>query len=321
MENCLVTKLKSVVNNDNLDKIGVFKLWFKHPTTTTGFSGVYMPGIEKAVIVEGESNFCDANGNSLGNTVTRGNGIDSQYMFFRVSNAANCTIECYSRYNITGRVDQTATNTNWKFLADYDYMNYLNESSNQETTRIPLIQDSYSKLDSVLDTITKSVYLYYDSARIYDTNLNFRLNIANNLKNTNIAKIRTIDIKNTSILGQISILADFTELRSILLNSAQFNIDAELKSISNLIYLTNLQLGSQSQVNGSLEEFVQGQRTNRIAATGETTGEIALPYIQLTKVTWKGSQITGNTNKAKVSWTADSITYYADGTTPDTVNL
>jgi hypothetical protein len=40
----------------------------------------------------------------------------------------------------------------------------------------------------------------------------------------------------------------------------------------------------------------------------------------MSKVTWKGSRITGTAEKPKVSWTANTITYYPDGTTPDTIN-
>lgn len=318
MENCLFTKLKSVVNNDNLDKFEAFKLWFKHPTTTTGFTTLQVTGVTKAVIVEGDSYFCDANGDSLGKTVTAGNGIDTEWYFFRVSNAVDCTIELYSKYIINGSISQTQTSTNFKFLVDYKYYPYLGEKNNSTLLYLMLLPD-LSKINSIINTISvsKRLRLQLDARELsYDSEI---LNIADVIDNIDVSnrdRIKQLYVTSKDIVGSISQLSYFPSLTHIILNNAQFLEAGSLKNIGSLTELTSIGLYTQTLVGGSLEEFVQAQ-----IAAGRTTGEISMPYIQLTKVTWKGSQITGDTTKPKVSWTASAITYYADGTTPDTVNL
>jgi hypothetical protein len=105
MGNCLVTKLKGVVNNDNLEKLGSISLY---PKGITGAPiqtfNIYSSTPYTAEIIGGDYNFVGPNGESLGElkkvTVPVGSTLYiSGYCL--PANANNGHLEISNKYNFT----------------------------------------------------------------------------------------------------------------------------------------------------------------------------------------------------------------------------
>lgn len=110
----------------------------------------------------------------------------------------------------------------------------------------------------------------------------------------------------TMLLGNISALSTLVNLTYLAIGKRR-GITGALKDIGSLTHITDLQIGD-TVISGSIEEFVAAQRL-----AGRTTcGQLNVPYIGTTAVTFNGGSITAASNSV-LSWTASTITL--DGTT------
>ena len=111
----------------------------------------------------------------------------------------------------------------------------------------------------------------------------------------NLTKLTNLNVAQTSVSGDISKLGNLTKLTN--LDVGQTSVSGDISKLGNLTELTNLALGLTS-VLGDIESFVQAQRR-----AGRSSASINGSSLNWGKVTFDGSLAKG-----KLSWTSTTIT-------------
>lgn len=276
MGNCLVTKLKSVVNNDNLDTLGSVKMFL----TPELSSGAYVITLNLGTMphrisIRGNTNTALSVSNPSQGTLVDGHTID--YLGI-VSSSAGLRITVQNGNRTTIEIDKKSD------------LNKLVVFSNS----FPEIKNGITDLPSTIELIDLAGYSgsLFTSDFVGFSSLKL-LNFANSFK---------------SFEGQLSNLGNLSVLESITANSNKNTITGDIKDIGSLTHLTTFKFSGNIGISGSIEEFVAAQRL--AGRTTESTG-ISFGW-GLTNVTFNGST-TQTDHSCTLTWTTDTITY--DGVT------
>lgn len=307
MGNCLITKLKSVVNNDNLEKVGIGKLVFNVSEANSE--------IVHLLISNGIDVYFDKDVKVDETVISAGTRIPSKVDTTHISSTdAGTYTMTFTKYTMT-------------------YLWCSVESINTDINNI-----SYSNLNALrlqpvnslenfnlLNTITSLVELYVP-------NMNYAGNISNALKSLQNLNAISIPAPSayTSLTGDIAVLQDKLNLRDInfrnqtgitgnisVLKDILPNISAldiintgitgdfkYLALLPSTIQNYNFAKALQSTgIAGSIEDFVAVKRGH-----GETTGSMSFAYLGLNNITFQGVQIS-NPEYSSLSWTASTITF------------
>lgn len=286
--NCLVTKLKGVVDNSSLKKLGHAVYELKNPSTET----FYILEASKVGVIA-EIRGAKFNSGHYGTQViddthisVGANNIGIQRATFKIKDiaSANVEIEVYDKYSIT-QIGYSIIN-----LKDFDYsnLNFIPSSA--------LIGD------------TSTLAKFVDLSVLQSSGGNLTGNISNLSGLTDLIRLSIVA---ANITGNISSLSGLINLTELDLGNCP-EVHGDIAALGTLTSLNKLKLWHGStiinQYSGSLESFVAAQRAN-----GRTVNSTGISDLYgLDGVTFNGSPIPYKVNRV-LTWTADTITF--DGVT------
>lgn len=285
MNNCLVTKLKGVVDNDNLNYLG----WITINKLTGGVSQLIFKSQTLSVTckIVGEGYFTNSTGTeNYGKELTITHS-DIGVAYFYVSGDVRKLLvkndESLVNISIRDNYNPQSLKMNVEDLA------YITSLKNFELSKTP----SYGDISKLKGSYLRIAIWETDiHGNLYDV-LQRSLNILTQLQlNTNV----TIE----GSLSPIQLLSQDTILESInTYTSNQISGNFELLGNTNI---NSFQIGAVSKdITGSIEQFVANKRSS-----GRTEGSLSFIGTNYTAVTYNNSPITNN--NVTVTWTADSIT-------------
>ena len=254
MENCLVTKLKGVVNNSNLKKIGVlrFEVDVKSIRRTNNIHSNINHHCKFKIVSGPEDGQIVKAGSSEALDIPKGteffldNSIDTYYF----SKIGKYVIEITNKYNIT----------TFKITHDVsillDDMKYFNTLQVIELTGknvignfndLPISNMTYMKLDNRIDIIQ-----YVSAGTIVGD--------ISKIANTSMA---TIILENCDgITGDLSSLSSHSTLNTLVINRSR-KITGKISDITSIPHLSNFQCSDNKLITGSLADFLDnGQLRN-----------------------------------------------------------
>lgn len=275
MENCLVTKLKGVVNNDNLEKLGVIKLQMTPYTSNSKYYLAFYLGANQHEITVKDSTIVSAISSGLTEkiddhharylgTATKRNGI------IEVSSNSDTFVEIDNKYNL-------------------EYFSFGN-------SRVTHIVGGLDKVSAGVKSIMISNY-------------QDEINTNELLRFTSIEEFSIGSIF-YSIVGDLSSIASLTALTTFIANNAKNKISGDISTLGSLVNLQDFFVSGNKSITGSLEGFVAAQR-----AAGRETESTGIRFsVGIHNVTFNGeSSLRAAGSSCILTWTADTITY--DGVT------
>lgn len=307
---CLVTKLKGVVNDDSLMKLGELRIkcrkissWQKH------LNSIFFTFTEpQTITIIGDGYFTDDKGTAnKGKTTT----ITSNYAY--ISNT-DCEVSIPDKSKLTNLslsplVDgKTAASYAEQPRTIVGGLSALIGCSKLETFSLYYAEDDFngdisalSSISTLKDCKIQSCDVYGDVGSIKSlTNLtSLSLNRCSDVYGdisafANMVGLTTLDVAYTKVLGSISILKTLINLK--VLRIWDTSISGDVKDI--VSPLTTL---SPAGLTGSLESFVATQRTQ-----GRTEGSCTNDYISWGKLTFNGE--TAPSSSGTLTWTSTTIT-------------
>lgn len=241
---CLVTKLKGIVNDDSIYKLGEIRISKSYADEFTQIGqGFRISFIKDATIsIVGDGYFTDMTG-------SQNNGK---------------TIECTANTPVNFYV----SNGDFEIaLSDKYSIGYLGLSKTEEATG----SYNYNKTKNIVGDL--DALKYCTNMSTFDAGMVF--NIKGDLKILgNIPLLNTLDISQTKISGNISVLK---------------------------CPLKTLNIDRCDNITGSVESFVAAQR-----GAGRNTGSCTLNVGSDSTITFDGSKLDNPTNS--LSWTSTQIT-------------
>ena len=254
MENCLVTKLKGVINNSNLKKLGVLR--FEVDVTSIKRTNRIHCNINnycKFTIVSGpkDGQIVKA-GSSEALDIPKGTEffLDNSLDIYYFSKIGKYVIEITNKYNIT---IFKITHDVSILLDDMKYFNTLQEIELTGKNVIgnfndlPISNMTYMKLNNKIDNIN-----FVSAGTIVGD--------ISKIANTSMA---TIILENCDgITGDLSSLSSHSTLNTISISRSR-KITGKISDITSIPHLSNFQCSDNKLITGSLADFLDnGQLRN-----------------------------------------------------------
>ena len=252
MNKCLVTKLNSNVNNDELLKIGEIRFAFDKDTKDKSNIRVEGDNVEGQIVVLKNAKLYDFDKNTL---FSDGGSFSLPYggkFSVEGTGVEPCELRYFDKYNLK------AITTEYIDLQK----NWLGFVEDLAIIKQPINSNDIEKLNKDLKRCIFNIYK-----------------------------------------GKLKDFARFTKLQS--LSVSNFNsinsVVGTLSDLGTLTELTSVSLGGQSYITGSLEAFVQANRTS-----GRTSCDKFTIYCSANQFTFNGNQL--NVAEITLKWTATTIT-------------
>lgn len=271
MNKCLVTKLNGVVENNDLLKIGEFRIKLHAVNKENEFTQVLDMGCNSPVTLKslnGEllfSNSAEYSSSEFLSEVTFGGSDNITRVYLKNIDA---TIQVFNKYGITfisngGSNDDSGFHGLEINIDDFKYSRGITSLS---------FPKSDKKVSGNLGTLKQ------------------------------MTKLTALDFGGSSISGDISELQDCKKINSINLNGCQ-NIYGDFSVLGNFPltgeWNTSV-LGTK--IKGSVEDFVKVNRRN-----GRKTGTFTFHWLG-DNVTFKGVTFNPSKDATKITWTENTIT-------------
>ena len=254
MENCLVTKLKSVVNNSNLKKIGVLR--FEVDVTSINRTNSIHSNINdhcKFKIVSGPENGQIIKvGSSEALDVPKGTEffLDNSADAYYFSKIGKYVIEITNKYNITKfeiRHNVSILLNDMKYLSILDRVSLIGEKVVGNFNDLLTSYMTYMRLDNKIDNIqyVSAETIVGDISKIANTPIvTFILECCN------------------GITGDLSSLSSHSTLNTLVINNVN-KITGKISDIASIPHLSNFQCAGNKLITGSLADFLDnGQLRN-----------------------------------------------------------
>lgn len=299
MGNCLVTQLKSSVNNNNLKYLGGIEFHFNGDTLqkrTLTLAGI----VEKAVIIKdnGNTHFTSLDGTSdFGKEATEENGgiiVSGNNRFIVLSGTAECDVVVFSKYGI-----RTINCNDYNVIPKS--LDYVGTSTEGTTLWI------YYNTSGAIGSIDLGEE-YFKEAKISRIHL-FGKNASASITalpyiNTSILTI--LELVKQSISNNLyELICNINTLESLIIMDSRAIADIDISKLANLTHLTNISILDIITDFGPIETFVARQR-----GKGRTTcSSISWTYAGYIGATFNGTAIAKNANAMTLSWTASTITF------------
>ena len=303
MGNCLVTKLKGTVDNDNLNVLSTIKV---HVGSGSSGRTIVLTGSEKAVIKNQESGvyFTNAGGTNYGLEATPENGYqisgNEKYVF--LAGTGSCDVLIYGKYTMSNIGIVKYMN----FVAGCEYVGASAE--NGASLSIQVDTNSVGA-DVDLGNIfggSKFRVIHFEGTNAY-------LSVKGLPYIDNKSFVQEVIISNARVYSDdVYAILQMPSLTTLSINNSLNNdhsVSAEnIGQLTNLTSLTT-KLAPESRQFGAVETFVATQRSK-----GRTTCDgISWKYAGWCGATFNGASITKDENTRTLSWTATTITF--DGVT------
>jgi hypothetical protein len=307
MGNCLVTKLKGVVDNDNLDVFGqVVFIYKKNDDNWINLHATNSGEIEATIV--------GATVSTVAGDVVK---VDDTHVLLSTNKGFKCTslgeyfkIIVPNKYKVTSYDMSNMPNAIYKGDIYYSPVSkiVLNSTNVDGIGRDEFLDVLRFDLDS-MSAICKSrlLTLALNLQDFPERMGQFKGSLSSI---SDCPTLQYLSLVGTNIGGDLSNLGSLTTLSRVDIIDTPINGNiASLSSITNLKRLNLL----RTNVSGSIEEFVQGQRS---AGRTETTGDDTGVFVQfsLSSVTFNGNPIPNKIDRY-ITWTPTTITF--DGVTID----
>ena len=303
MNNCYLTTLCGVVDNDTLPIMGGIKF---HQVTTTGSNLEYhIVGVSRAIISNntGNCHFTDSTGTeNYGQDITGQSGYSNNKFYVT---PGECDLTLVSKYDLD--VFYTGDTQNSLVPLNTNDMRYY--GANREVVPVMIVSNDFGY---IID-YGKDVKVSYKSPFNVGT-LNISDLVARFTEINSLGRVKEFTSRVRNYIGKLATLKSFTNLDRIALANVNFSEPSDIKELGTLTSLTYYELGVGAKVSGALEDFIVAQRTaGRASCTG-----IRMPF--LSGVTWRGVAVSGTTTWCNISWTSNTMTFNKDDSTPDVIN-
>ena len=254
MENCLVTKLKGVVNNSNLKKIGVLR--FEVDVKSINRTNIIHSNINdycKFTIVSGPENGQIVKaGSSEALDVPKGTEffLDNSADAYYFSKIGKYVIEITNKYNITKfeiKHHISILLNDMKYLSILDRVSLTGEKVVGNFNDLLTSYMIYMRLDNTIDNVQyiSAETIVGDISKIANTPIvTFILECCN------------------GITGDLSSLNSHSTLNTLVINNMN-KITGKISDIASIPHLSNFQCAGNKLITGSLADFLDnGQLRN-----------------------------------------------------------
>lgn len=294
MRNCLVTKLKSVIDNSSMHKLSTMVYHVDGTQSSDSVLSVNMGGASKAKIVNNTDSVYFTNNSGSENYGTELTSFPQNGIVYITR--GTCDIEVSSKYEL-----KNYSNYN-SIQPDFGTMDYAGYSAENFTFQL-------SRADGKEFAWFKGGHRLAMKANSYLTGLNV---LKNRLEDLNcLDNVVTVNFSSVGISGTLNLFLVFPNLEDLQLN--QCVISGDFADLGALTSIKKMILTS-SNINGSIEEFVLNQRDNgRVSSNGN----IDTWYFSMSNITWRGVR-NPLANISSISWTATTITIKPQGSPSDT---
>ena len=292
MNNCLVTKLKGVVNNDSILKLGEVKISFADKGSAS-FSVYYDE--EADLGIEGAS-FKNEENTVLGNTMKASAG--AQTKVFPTSRP--CMISLFNKYAIT-KINSSGNGF------DVDLAQFL--QCKRMTSVLLNETQVHGNIDglSLMSNLSEIGFNTTDvsgnlSSLSHMTQLTY-LNFGNTKVSGDISVIagnkglKSLIVSNTNISGDVSVLSDLTELT--LFSAYSNNLSGNIKTLGRLTKLSEINFGG-TLVTGDVKELGSAMHSN-----GKVSGTFQL--VLNDRITYNGA--TNNGKRVTMTFSTSNVSY------------
>ena len=305
MNNCLVTKLKGTVDNQNLDVMGSFMVYFE--ASSSNDRTLQITGATKAEIIDsdGDVYFTNlAHTENYGSVVTQELGIQHtnfenlRYDFCVVEPGGACTVRVYGKYDLR----TFANNHEFTKVENISYFG----ANNPNPLRLGLTVDNSSPVD--FGNIYKGVnpeLLQIEGSSIAGKYNTFK--ILPYIETHNVIYFFYTNLRLTT--EDVNVLVQHPiEKMHIIRVVCPSNFKNFMYGKTTIIEMETDFVFDDSTVFGSIENFVAGQRTS-----GRTSGNLSWKYAHSLLATFNGTDVRVTTDYIELSWTPTTITW--DGVT------
>lgn len=281
--NCLITKLKGVVYNDTLTKIGELEF------TVTNAMTLNYRNFNSSIIKALDSGHFKATvdgtvvGTNLDEVSVPANKMTyiefPANMTFRVRVSNKYSINIWAPQESTSMdISQLEYSTRITYFGCYKGRNTGNISSISGMTNMTRLEAQLSDITGSIDSLSALTSL--NSAYFNNTSL------TGDIENLNCLNIKKLSVSYTTISGSLSaIAARLTNLETLAVDNPY--ITGNISSLGVLIQLTNLYLGSNCE--GTIESMADG-----MIAAGRTSGTLIVSCYP-NKVTYNGNGVSNVT--------------------------
>lgn len=283
--NCLATKLKGSVDNDNLSKIGEIKITVA-PGNTTAQCLALLPPTDPSyhyARIVGDANFLDSNDGIIGKSLTWGDVIGSGISsgIIRISPSESEAILFINvRYNaifFTGNIDRSHRMS----------MNIDEFAFNSNTFDYFTLTDVYGENGIIASGDVSKLKLTIGNSPSWLTLASPNLYGSINDLLERSSNIQTFSIYNSKIRLDISSISwnNFTSLQSLYIGGETYGDFAAFGNIPSLNIIYATPLGAMTHLTGSIEGFVENAKTRG-------AGSVKLPWPHnFTEVTYRGVKL------------------------------
>lgn len=292
MNNCLVTKLKGVVSNDSLLKLGEVKISFTDKGT--GSFSVYYD--EEADLEITGASFKNEENTVLGNTMKANAGVQTKVF----PTSRPCTISLFNKYAIT-KISSSGNGF------DVDLVQFLQckrmTSVFLNETQVHGNINGLSLMSNLTGIGLNTTNVSGDlSSLLHKTQLTY-LNLGNTKVSGDISAIAgnkgltSLIVSNTKINGDISVLSDLTELT--LFSAYSNNLSGNINTLGRLTKLSEINFGG-TLVTGEVKELGSAMHSN-----GKVSGTFQL--VLNDRITYNGA--TNNGKRVTMTFSTSNVSY------------
>jgi hypothetical protein len=276
MENCLVRKLKGVVNNDNLEKLGIIRISIgTYESNSKYYISFNLGDTEHGISLLGDNNIV---GTYPSEILAK---VDNHHVNYL--GTENTSINPLIQVEESGVAVLEIDN---KYALKYFLLNDRCTSC--------AIKGGMKAFKSSMEYIDVGHY----SEPVYTKDL------------VDLVSLKYFNLNNNfySFNGNLLDLSVLTNVEVLWANSINNKVTGNITDIGNLINLKQIKFSGNTGVTGSIEEFVAAQRL-----AGRTIESTGIDFSRgMANVTFNGNSTLTN-HACTLTWTADSITY--DGVT------
>ena len=322
--NCLVTKLKTTVNNNSLLKIGEMRLEAKtenEKAKRVNFSAypAVIETLDGSMSLTTDKTLLTGLTNKL--TITGGD-------FDFYTKTQNIVLSILNKYKIRS-VSCFGTTLNLDDLkpcANFESLEAVNCKGSLESIKDkPMNIINTVTFEQAQDIASLSGLTVLTRLNLSGTNVSgdiaslsgltaltglvlLKTNVSGDIASlSGLTALTSLNFMSTPISGDITSLSGLTALKTLNMYNSGTNVSGDIAGLGRLTALTNLSLYGPS-ASGEIVDFVISQRSN-----GRTSGNMAISTNKI--ITFNGKAlIEGNYT---ISWTESSIT---NETTSETVN-
>ena len=277
---CLITKLKGIVNDDSLLKVGELMIQVKPLQDGNKALGLfYISSVDSQVRIIGDGYFTDKTLSENKGTILNFNAYDNNYVYV---NKGNLNIAISNKYNFTnfglyGEGDASKQVDSTKLVFNFNDLAYTDGLAVLNLQNAPIIGDISSIKNTTSLTILASTggELTGNISALVNLRSVTMLDLSNNISIrgdisvlSNMSDLQTLYLNKCSVYGDIAVLNNLTKLTTISIINTK--ITGTISDLNSLTKVTYFETGA-TELQGDYFSFLHNNNNASIRCSGTFT--------------------------------------------------